>query len=192
MNWWMSGQRFLRKVNKMPDDRIALLDEIGFVWSTKEKAIKPEKKRKKQTEEVPAPLPSEPKPFESDHRVTRRRDKTVFSDYVDSSLIYPEPRKRSKVSPPATRSSSPLTIKEEIPVEESEEVSVTKEDKVAKDDMPTWMQNYTQYVLIGVEICIGDQGRFHNISTVISCSNTFIDMFNFGKKTYSILPQILL
>jgi hypothetical protein len=32
-NWWISGQRFLKKHDKLPKDKIKLLDDIGFTWS---------------------------------------------------------------------------------------------------------------------------------------------------------------
>jgi len=169
MNWWISGQRYLRKIDKIPEDRVALLDELGFIWNTTDKpskpkvkptATKPEKKRKKEPEEeyLSAPSTPETKLFDSDQRVTRRREKTVFNDYVDSSMIYPEyeriPKKKSKASPPSTRNSSPLMmIKEEACLEPTSDIIMEEEVrapsptvKPEKDDIVTWMQNYNLYV----------------------------------------------
>ncbi len=34
LNWWFSGQRYLRKLNKLPPQRIRLLDVLGFTWGS--------------------------------------------------------------------------------------------------------------------------------------------------------------
>jgi hypothetical protein len=138
LNWWMSGQRYLRKIDKMPSERIKLLDDAGFVWALlpSKTSVKSPRKRKQEVIDLVTEEPISP-------RNLRRRK--VESDQIqegEEEVII----KESKVSPPDSRDQSPMIINEDI-AEAEENITpeaLPKQDK--ESDQATWQQNMNLYL----------------------------------------------